>query len=157
MDQGPIPQEHPLLSKVVVLPHQHETWSTQETTRGKMANLPLLSRKNCSAKEAFKKPGYLLRLHPKFVRLVWQKNIRNKEVWRWKSTNNTFTRLPRLALSFIYSPLPGSKQPQYWVHWLYDIGGSITRNSAPILTCSNIYWSMVYFRFPQACLVVSRL
>lgn len=155
MDQGPVRQDHPLLSEVVVLPHQLKTW-TQETTRGKISNLLPPSQKNYSVKKAFKRPGYLPRLQPMFVRLVWQRNIRNKEVWRWKSTNNTFTRLRRLALSFICSPLPDSKQPQYWVHWHCDIGGSITRNLATILACSNIYWSMVYFRFHPACLVVSR-
>ena len=147
MEQTTIHRDHPpLLHLVVVLWHQF-----RETTK-----MPTPSQKNCNGREAFKKPEYLARLHPMFVRLVWKKNIRNKAVWRWTSICNTFTRLLRLASSFICSPLPHSKQPQYWLHLLYVIGGSTISNLATILACFNIYWSMVCFRFPPVSLAPPR-
>ena len=152
MDQRPIRQNHPRhLPQAVVLWHQF-----RETT--KMLSLLVLtpSQRNRIGKEAFKKPGYLARFHPMFVRLVWKRNIRNKAVWRWTFTCNTFTRLLRLASSFICSLLPHSKQPQYWLHLLYDIGGSTISNLATILACSNIYWYTVCFRFRPVSLVLPR-
>lgn len=151
MGQTPIRQNPPLIPLVVVLWHQF-----RETTT--MPSLLTPSQKNWNGKEAFKKPGYLARLHPVFVRLpvVWKRNIRNKAVWRWTSTCNTFTRLQRLASFFICSLPPHNKQPQYWLHLLYDIGGSTISNLATILACSNIYWSTVCFRFLQVSLALPR-
>ena len=150
MDQAPLRQDHPpLLSQMVVLWRQ-----VQKTT--KILNLLTPSQKNRNGKEAFKRPGYLARLHPMFVRLVWKKNIRNKGVWRWTSTSNTFTRLLKLVSSYICSPPPHNKQPQYWLHLLYDIGESTTSSLATILACSNTCWSTVCFRCPPVSLALPR-